>query len=566
MKWPWENESQETIVHPFNDSQIGEYDDQYVLLQRINKIYGKKFHAVHDFSLCIKKKEFVVFVGPSGCGKSTTLRMIAGLEDISSGNLFIDGEYANNLLAKERDIAMVFQNYALYPNMSVFDNMAFALKVRKHFFPVYELTSTNEFRNEVQNIRAKYKEERSNDISEFRSRGASKEEIKDYLYLSRLSEVISIKEIREKYQTQVFTYNHDKASELKRIINVNKDPTKQEELNAQLQEVLSAFDTPVYKYRHCTKEEIVDKVCNAAHILEILDQLKKKPKELSGGQRQRVALGRAIVRNAKIFLMDEPLSNLDAKLRVQMRSEIIELHKKINATTIYVTHDQTEAMTMADRIVVMKDGYIQQIGTPMEIYQNPRNLFVASFIGSPAMNLLDGTYDNGTIVFQNSYSYKLNKELIRKHDAYFAKLYADETRKYPDFVEQLNQEKTDFDSRKHSIKDIEEFNEKYNKLLSEKDAFISKLDAIIHGGAHEVVFGIRPESIIETDEGNSLSIKVRLSELLGDQYFVHFDFGGKDFLSKVSAEKSIESGTDMKLKIIEEKIHIFDKDSGMTIF
>ena len=196
---------------------------------------------------------------------------------------------------------MVFQNYALYPNMSVFDNMAFALKVRKHFFPVYELSNTNEFRNEVQNIRTKYKEERMDDISKFKSRGVSKEEIKDYLYLSKLSEVISIKEIREKYQTQVLTYNHDKANELKKLINTNKNPTKQNELSAQLQEVLSTFDTPVYKYRHYSKEEIVDKVCSAAHILEILDQLKKKPKELSGGQRQRVALGRAIVRHENIF-------------------------------------------------------------------------------------------------------------------------------------------------------------------------------------------------------------------------------------------------------------------------
>ncbi|MDD3938712.1 MAG: ATP-binding cassette domain-containing protein, partial [Bacilli bacterium] len=281
MRFPWQKVSQEEIDRAFADKSIpGQYDDQYVLLQKVNKVYGNKFHAVHDFSLCIKKKEFVVFVGPSGCGKSTTLRMIAGLEDISAGHLFINGEYANNLLAKDRDIAMVFQNYALYPNMTVFGNMAFALKVRRF-----------------------------------------------------------------------------------------------------------------------SKDLIKQRVEEAAKTLEISDQLKKKPKELSGGQRQRVALGRAIVRNARIFLMDEPLSNLDAKLRVQMRSEIIDLHRKLKATTIYVTHDQTEAMTMADRIVVMKDGYIQQIGTPMEIYRHPRNLFVASFIGSPAMNLIHGIYEKGVITF-----------------------------------------------------------------------------------------------------------------------------------------------------------------------
>lgn len=447
MRLPWQKLSQEEVDRAFEDKTLpGEYDDQYVLLQRINKVYGKKFHAVHDFSLCIKKNEFVVFVGPSGCGKSTTLRMIAGLEDITSGNLFINGEYANNLLAKDRDIAMVFQNYALYPNMTVFDNMAFALKVR-----------------------------------------------------------------------------------------------------------------------HFSKEVIKQRVEEVARILEITDQLKKKPKELSGGQRQRVALGRAIVRNARIFLMDEPLSNLDAKLRVQMRSEIIDLHRKLHATTIYVTHDQTEAMTMADRIVVMKDGYIQQIGTPMEIYQHPRNLFVASFIGSPAMNLINGVYENGTIVFVNGQTIKLSKESIKRHNDFYAEKYAKETREYYEYIEKLDKEKTKFDSKKHSRKDIEEFNEKYNKLKEDKDALIERLNLIIHGEKHEIIFGIRPESIVESNDKGSLDIQVRLSELLGDQYYVHFDFGGKDILSKVSAEKKIESGTKTKLKMTESKMHLFDKESGMTI-
>ena len=447
MRLPWQKLTQEEVDRAFEDKSLpGEYDDQYVLLQRVNKVYGKKFHAVHDFSLCIKKKEFVVFVGPSGCGKSTTLRMIAGLEDITSGNLFINGEYANDLLAKDRDIAMVFQNYALYPNMTVFDNMAFALKVR-----------------------------------------------------------------------------------------------------------------------HFSKDLIKKRVEEAARILEITDQLKKKPKELSGGQRQRVALGRAIVRNARIFLMDEPLSNLDAKLRVQMRSEIIELHRKLNATTIYVTHDQTEAMTMADRIVVMKDGYIQQIGTPMEIYQHPRNLFVASFIGSPAMNLIEGVYNNGIIRFENGDEIELNKEIVKKHNEFYAQLYANETRDYPAFVEKINEEKSVFNSKKHPKKEVEEFNNKYNELLKAKDELIARLDKIIHGSEHEIIFGIRPESIVESNSNKAFKINVRLSELLGDQYYIHFDFGGKDILSKVSAEKLIESDTEMKLEIIEEKIHIFDKESGITI-
>ena len=532
MIWPWEKDSKSINNPSFNNQTIkGDYDDQYVLLQRVNKIYGKKFHAVHDFSLCIEKKEFVVFVGPSGCGKSTTLRMIAGLEDITSGNLYINGELANNLLSKDRDIAMVFQNYALYPNMSVFDNMAFALKVRKNYFPVYLVEKKEQFNEEVSNLHKQYKNERIVDISNLKTKGANKEEIQDYLYLSKLSEKLAIKELRKNYQKPV----------------------------------LDSSGNQLNKYRHYNNEEIIDKVCNAANILEILDQLKKKPKELSGGQRQRVALGRAIVRNAHIFLMDEPLSNLDAKLRVQMRSEIIELHKKINATTIYVTHDQTEAMTMADRIVVMKDGYIQQIGSPMEIYRHPRNLFVASFIGSPAMNIVHGIYDKGIITFPNGQKIELSKEIVKKHDEFYAKRYAEESRDYPLMVEELEKERSEFNSSKHSIKDEEEFTQKYNKILENKKILIQKLDDIIHSKPHEIIFGIRPESIIESSNKNAFKVSVRLSELLGDQYFIHFDFGGKDILSKVAAEKLIESGTEMKLEIVENKIHLFDEESEMSI-
>ncbi len=240
----------------------------YISLRHINKIYDNHIQAVYDFNLDIGKNEFIVFVGPSGCGKSTTLRMIAGLEDITSGDLYIDGVYSNDLTPKERDISMVFQSYALFPNMTVYENIAFGLKIN-----------------------------------------------------------------------------------------------------------------------HTEKKELDERVRKAAEILQLSDYLDRKPANLSGGQMQRVALGRAIVKNSKLFLMDEPLSNLDAKLRVSMRSEIVDLHNKINATTIYVTHDQTEAMTMADRIVVMNKGYVQQIGTPKEIYNHPKNKFVATFVGSPSMNL-----------------------------------------------------------------------------------------------------------------------------------------------------------------------------------
>ena len=248
-------------------------------LNSIHKKYDNAAnYSVTDFNLHIQDREFIVFVGPSGCGKSTTLRMIAGLEDISEGELIIGDTVMNDVAPKDRDIAMVFQNYALYPHMTVFDNMAFGLKLRKY-----------------------------------------------------------------------------------------------------------------------SKDEIKKRVDNAADILGLTEYLDRKPAALSGGQRQRVALGRAIVRDAKVFLMDEPLSNLDAKLRVAMRAEIAKLHRRLNTTTIYVTHDQTEAMTMADRIVIMKDGFVQQIGSPKEVYDTPVNVFVAGFIGSPAMNFFNVTLQDGVI-------------------------------------------------------------------------------------------------------------------------------------------------------------------------
>ena len=276
------------ILNESHNRLINENLNAFVYLNNINKIYPNGVQAVYDFNLEVNKHDFIALVGPSGCGKSTTLRMIAGLEEISSGELFIDKVYSNYLPSKDRDIAMVFQSYALYPHMSVAANMGFGLKMRK------------------------------------------------------------------------------------------------------------------YK-----KEEINKRVLEAAKILELENYLDRKPRELSGGQRQRVALGRAIVRNAKIFLMDEPLSNLDAKLRVQMRSEIIKLHETLKTTTIYVTHDQTEAMTMANRIVIMKDGYVQQIGTPKEVYNHPSNKFVAGFIGSPSMNFFYVRYQNNQIML-GDYSFKIN--------------------------------------------------------------------------------------------------------------------------------------------------------------
>ena len=280
--------------------------------------------AVSNFCMEIKDKEFIVFVGPSGCGKSTTLRMIAGLEEITEGEIYIDDRLINNVEPKDRDIAMVFQNYALYPNMSVYDNMAFGLKLRK--------------------------------IQDFKK---------------------------------------DKNGEY----------------------VLDEKGEKIPIMRKYTKSEIEEKVVAAAKILDIEQYLKRKPKALSGGQRQRVALGRAIVRKPKVFLLDEPLSNLDAKLRANMRAEIIKLYEKLGTTFIYVTHDQIEAMTMGTRIVVMKDGFIQQIGAPQYLYDKPVNVFVAGFIGTPQMNFFRGrVFADGKVIFANNQQIVIPKTIFEQFD------------------------------------------------------------------------------------------------------------------------------------------------------
>ncbi len=412
-------------------------DLAYVSLRHVDKIYDNGVQAVFDFNLDIKKKEFIVFVGPSGCGKSTTLRMIAGLEDISSGELYIDGEYSNDRSPKDRDIAMVFQSYALYPHMTVYNNMAFGLKIR-----------------------------------------------------------------------------------------------------------------------HLPKSEIDERVHNAAKILQIEEYLDRKPKALSGGQRQRVALGRAIVRNAKVFLMDEPLSNLDAKLRVQMRSEIIKLHEALGSTTIYVTHDQTEAMTMASRIVVMKLGHIQQIGSPIEIYNKPANVFVAGFIGSPSMNLMKATYEDGCVILGNGKKIKCPEGWASAHEAFYkAEIEADKAA-----IAKIQAESA-------TTKD-----EAATSRLQQAEAKLRADEAAL-SSAHEIIFGIRPEDIHEGDEehvkrygGEPYDIAVAVAELLGHEYYVHSDFAGGDLVAKIPLTHEIKIGDQMKILFDVRKAHIFDKATEKRIY
>ena len=369
-----------------------------VKLTNIKKIYDNNVTAVHDFNLDIRDKEFVVFVGPSGCGKSTTLRMIAGLEDISEGTLEIDGQVVNDLQPKDRDIAMVFQNYALYPHMTVYDNIAFSLRLKK-----------------------------------------------------------------------------------------------------------------------VPEDEVYDRVTNAAKILGITEYLTRKPRALSGGQRQRVAIGRAMVRNAKVFLMDEPLSNLDAKLRNQMRAEIILLRQKLDTTFIYVTHDQTEAMTLGDRIVIMKDGYIEQVGTPQEVFDTPVNLFVAGFIGSPQMNFL-----------------KAN--LVKGGNSYYVELL--------DVKLPLNDEQ--------------------NAVLAQKGV-----------GSQEIILGVRPEhtTVLFDNAEDAIECTIDVNEMMGSELHLHLRSKNDDKiivrLPTVDLSKeqraSLSYGNKMYITFPAKVMHLFDPETEKSL-
>ena len=361
-----------------------------IQINHLGKTYDNGAVAVSDFNLDIQNEEFIVFVGPSGCGKSTTLRMIAGLEEITQGDFYIDGKRMNDVEPKNRDIAMVFQNYALFPHMTVYENIAFGLKVRK-----------------------------------------------------------------------------------------------------------------------MNKEDVKKRVSEAAAILGLEEYLNRKPKALSGGQRQRVALGRAIVRDAKVFLMDEPLSNLDAKLRVQMRAVITKLHQRLKTTTIYVTHDQTEAMTMATRIVIMKDGFIQQIGSPKEVYDFPDNRFVGGFIGSPAMNFFEGHMENGTFKLGDKAVAILPEQLaVLKNQGYEGK---------------------------------------------------------------DITLGIRPEHIhVNNEDLSNLPVSefdatITVSELTGAETIIYAVYAGQEFIARVEADTAIEPGHTARLAFDMSHVHFFDAESGNRI-
>ncbi len=511
--------------------------DAYISLRHINKIYDNKVQAVFDFNLDIKQREFVVFVGPSGCGKSTTLRMIAGLEDITAGDLFIDKTYANELHPKDRDIAMVFQSYALYPHMTVAGNMSFGLRIKK--FPTLKVDENN---NPVLGINKK-----------------------------------AIKVLQGQYNNLKKYYDG--------LTNDNEKLDLEKDLNEIKEKIEYLQTTPVevYENKHLPKEEIRKRVEKAAEILQISEYLGRKPKALSGGQCQRVALGRAIVKNAKVFLMDEPLSNLDAKLRVAMRSEIIKLHNALNATTIYVTHDQTEAMTMATRIVVMNKGYIQQIGTPIEIYNHPANVFVATFIGSPAMNLISARFAKEDVILPKGTTIKLGKDFKKAVKEFYENEKVSLTKELEEleenFIEKKEYEEKIKDVEEkikhHSTKilenDLKKLQEEYKLCLESNSRrnylieALEKINALDLKKEIPVIFGIRPEDIYQanrilTDEevSQEFKLKVSVAELLGHEYYVHTDFEGNEIVSKIHAKTLVNAGDELNLVFDLSKIHLFD--------
>ncbi len=534
-------------------------DLAYASLRHIDKIYPNGVQAVYDFNLDIKEHEFIVFVGPSGCGKSTTLRMVAGLEEITRGELWIDGVCCNNASPKDRGLAMVFQSYALYPHMSVYKNMAFPLTNQKTpnvSLPYLKAADVLKLLDKAEEI-AKGDDGISALMGKYDVNRAAAKEVSE-MHLKEASD-LKAKVIEEK----------KKAQDIK-----DEEILKAKDKGLEISEKGEFLKNGRVQMRAYTKEEIDERVQTAAKILQIQPYLDRKPSALSGGQRQRVAIGRAIVRHAKLFLMDEPLSNLDAKLRVKMRSEIVHLHESLGSTTIYVTHDQTEAMTMASRIVVMKGGRVQQIGTPIDIYTHPANLFVATFIGSPNMNILKGIYDQGKLSI-GEYTFSLPESFAKAHDDFYKNEVELAKKEIEEDSGTLKEWKTMREEKGLKAIDKKELDSK----IAEMEERILFLNKEIDFGTkalkekHEIAYGIRPENIHFYDEKSMkkdpnivpIDIEVSVAELLGHDYYIHTTLDDVDLVSKIPYVSPIKSGDAMKLYFHVSRSHIFDPISEKTI-
>ncbi len=559
----------------------------FLSVRNVEKIYANGEKAVYNFNLDIERNEFIIIVGPSGCGKSTTLRMIAGLEDISSGDIFLENELLNYKPCKDRKMAIVFQSYALYPQMNVFNNIAFPLTINKYPAPAVNtvLRSCGEVRTVLESSDFAKLTEALSEIAGGKGKNSVKEE--------RISSLLNVsleggKLVYKLYRASGTERGAEVAKEwLDKIAEIeNAEKARIEEkgvkVNADFCE-LNADGTVKEALRKLTPFEIKKKVYETAEKLDLTDYLDKLPKELSGGQMQRVALGRAIIKNVPVFLMDEPLSNLDAKLRLTMRSEIVKLHNRIHATTIYVTHDQTEAMTMATRIVVMSRGFIQQIGTPEEVYNSPVNLFVAKFIGSPSMNLFDMNFDRDKRTLEyGDVKIPLTESFIKLHDGF-----------YENKIDEFTAINGNFDdkAREYVLKIMSATGEGSSKKISKQKKGISagitklfgkssvrqeeaeekhiaaeKLDRLkgCLNGAHNLTVGIRPERIhvekVRKGETyvNCLIVKPTVCELLGGEYNVHFDFCNKDMVAKVNAKTPVTVNDEIAVRFSVDDIYIFD--------
>ena len=566
-------------------------ENVFLCLKHLEKIYPNGEKAVHDFSLDISKEEFIVIVGPSGCGKSTMLRMIAGLEDITSGDIYLEGELLNYKPSKDRKMAIVFQSYALYPQMNVFDNIAFPLTINKYPMPVRcgELFFWGEIQRKLaQDADAVCKALREEAESR-KSKRARAEKFALRCGISAEAADLLLELYRECGGTETGADWKEKIAE------------KVEAGKRELAEKGAAADEEYYlvdengkhliENRKLTAFEIKQRVFETAEKLDLVPYLDKLPRELSGGQMQRVALGRAIIKNVPIFMMDEPLSNLDAKLRLTMRSEIVKLHHKIGATTIYVTHDQTEAMTMATRIVVMSRGFIQQIGTPKEIYNDPANIFVAQFIGSPSMNVFEAQYEKDGIINLGGMKICGGEKLRQIHDEF----YKNASKEFEAMLENFDgaaQEKLlqilscTGESKKLGKVGVKKekglkklfslFKKQPAENVADKQAEIvrEKCERLARytNSDHKVLLGIRPERvrIEKCEEGEDYTgrsvIMPTVCELLGGEYNIHFDFCGRDVVANFDAKQTISVNDRIAVSFLPEDIFLFDPVTGKRFF
>lgn len=562
-------------------------ENNFISIQHLEKIYPNGIKAVYDFDLDIKQNEFIVIVGPSGCGKSTTLRMIAGLEDISKGNLLVNDELINFKSSKDRHMAMVFQSYALYPQMSVFDNIAFPLKINK--YPKNKINHILKFNNDLLNLLSKEEKKVKDVLNETSNKQLLKLEPSEHLS-KRLNISFDLAELI--YKNKNLILNNLNEFKIKLNEEINKENNRLLNENIKLNDNYEYLDEDgkvVKIYEKLSKSEIKQKVFNAAKILDLGQYLDRLPKELSGGQMQRVALGRALVKEVPIFLMDEPLSNLDAKLRLTMRSEIVKLHNKIKATTIYVTHDQVEAMTMANRIVVMSKGFIQQIGSPDEIYTNPNNIFVAKFIGSPSINIFEATYENDNLKVSDEINFKVSEQFKKLHD----KFYEDKINLFKLKANNFNNESFEFIKKILSIKTedkkaptlnkkeykiIKLFKNLFNKnknenLMLEEEHILNELITELEDALknkHKLLLGIRPEHILVRFDDNNLKeneirIKPSICELLGADYLIYFEYNGKDYCLKTDPKNKFNKDSSLIISFPKEDLFIFDPISGDKI-